>query len=614
MKFSFKLIIAIIFLLNIHLKCKNIVNQNKMNITPNNLQKPPPIFLSFPNRKIINKTKPKTISLKKIDKFINLAMSAYNINELKPEIWTFLKDARTNLNKDVYAFMAKDDKDKILGISMAGSKWKNILDLLTDFRKFKDPYPLCNGCMVDKRFYEKYKMIEHKLDKILLEVKKKYFDYSVFIIGHSIGGPMAVFYANHIKAKYKIESITCTLGSPRIGNESFRKFTHQILPVENVYRLVYQRDPITFVPKRKDGYFHVGNKLKYLSENKFVKEGLDDIEVTSPLFILYRNHHKKYKNLNLKKLILDKIFKERNNLKKWKGKIKTGIKSRLNNNINKNASTNQRNIGSNKNDNKLLNKRILNNLINRNMNNLKHNPVNRQQMNNQYNNQDNNQLNQNKNTQMNNQRPNLSKPNNQNQNINVNNDLLNRKMNGYQLPNNINNGQINPQLNNQNYLNNRQQQNNKVHQKNQQMNLQNNYNNANQIPISNQINQEHLGNRLQMQKKNSFNNNNNNMRNAYRNNRNQNIQNNRVNQDGHDNPYQSNSMNNNQSDNRYNPQNLNNSYQNYRNNANHRQMNHKYPHRPINNKPLTNNRRFENDFNYNNNYIKRNNNLYNRNN
>jgi len=98
-------------------------------------------------------------------------------------------------------------------------------------------------------------------------VLKQCKDRKLIITGHSLGASMATIIAARLKtAGWNVNGLY-TYGSPRVGNESFKKS----LDVQH-YRFVNNSDDVTKIPFYHWGYRHHGD-LRYINSDGVVELG-----------------------------------------------------------------------------------------------------------------------------------------------------------------------------------------------------------------------------------------------------------------------------------------------------------------------------------------------------
>jgi predicted lipase len=95
---------------------------------------------------------------------------------------------------------------------------------------------------------------------------------NIIVCGHSLGGAVTTLFAYSIYTIYKSNKIiSCTIGSPRVGNKVF-KANFDKSPIESL-RIVNNLDVVTRSPNI--GYHHVNTELRIDGEGKIKKWMVD---------------------------------------------------------------------------------------------------------------------------------------------------------------------------------------------------------------------------------------------------------------------------------------------------------------------------------------------------
>ena len=114
---------------------------------------------------------------------------------------------------------------------------------------------------------------EKEVDKLWADIRgyviKQLKDRKLIITGHSLGASMATIIAARLKTTGWNVNGLYTYGSPRVGNESFKKS----LDVQH-YRFVNNSDDVTKIPFYHWGYRHHGD-LRYINSDGVVQLGTD---------------------------------------------------------------------------------------------------------------------------------------------------------------------------------------------------------------------------------------------------------------------------------------------------------------------------------------------------
>lgn len=95
---------------------------------------------------------------------------------------------------------------------------------------------------------------------------------SLFIVGHSLGGALAVLCARRIKRDKGIAAAgVYTFGMPRAGNASFAREYNKAFG-DRTYRFVHGEDVVPTVPPSELGFRHVGRMIRCARHAKFDPE------------------------------------------------------------------------------------------------------------------------------------------------------------------------------------------------------------------------------------------------------------------------------------------------------------------------------------------------------
>ena len=113
---------------------------------------------------------------------------------------------------------------------------------------------------VHRGFYHAYRSVR---DQVLMSLQHMMFADElvierILVSGHSFGGAMAHFLYLDVQTRYPSCPLEMyTFGAPRTGTKTFATAFNAAMP--RCFRLVFERDPIPFVPKGL-GYCHAGHE------------------------------------------------------------------------------------------------------------------------------------------------------------------------------------------------------------------------------------------------------------------------------------------------------------------------------------------------------------------
>lgn len=159
-----------------------------------------------------------------------------------------------------YGYVAYEPTYKRLNIAFRGTvnlkNWLTNVDALyADFGGLK---------RVHKGFLKAYQNVRPQLKAAIRFAKEKYVINEVYVMGHSLGGALAVLSIEEIAHHFKAKQVhLITFGAPRVGNIEFVQYIHR--RVKEATRVINYRDPVPHLPSRhfntftgRSLYFHTG--------------------------------------------------------------------------------------------------------------------------------------------------------------------------------------------------------------------------------------------------------------------------------------------------------------------------------------------------------------------
>ena len=172
---------------------------------------------------------------------------------------------------DTQGFVAT--KDKSIYIVWRGSSSKK--DFQNDASIDKVPF-IGDGEKVHIGFKSSWEAVKDQtyeaLDKALKTLGGEDKIDNIIVCGHSLGAAVTTLFAYSIYTIYKSNKIiSCTIGSPRVGNKVF-KTNFDKSPIESL-RIVNNLDVVTRTPNI--GYHHVNTELRIDEEGKIKKWMID---------------------------------------------------------------------------------------------------------------------------------------------------------------------------------------------------------------------------------------------------------------------------------------------------------------------------------------------------
>ena len=164
----------------------------------------------------------------------------------------FIKDG----DAEAWVFITRDDA---IIVSCRGTEPTKFSDILADLKTIPVRHPRAGR--VHQGFKEYTDLVFDEIIAHVKKVRKK--NENVFVVGHSLGGAMAVLVAEGLShAGIPIKELR-TFGQPRVGNAKFRRHLEGC-DIGRYVRYVNNNDIVTSVPPSLFGFTHGGN-LHYIN-------------------------------------------------------------------------------------------------------------------------------------------------------------------------------------------------------------------------------------------------------------------------------------------------------------------------------------------------------------
>lgn len=147
-----------------------------------------------------------------------------------------------------------------------------IVDLSTIPQEYV-PYPSSNGegalqcdnCTVHMGFWESWNMARKEIMPLLMELRHQHPDYTIHLLGHSLGGAVAALAALELRVSWGFHNIkVTTFGEPRVGNAGLVAYIDRIFSVSaeqasgpddwSYRRITHVKDPVPLLPLSEWGY------------------------------------------------------------------------------------------------------------------------------------------------------------------------------------------------------------------------------------------------------------------------------------------------------------------------------------------------------------------------
>jgi len=213
-------------------------------------------------------------------KFFPLAAAAYNDNPVGCLKNNFESDVEIVSTYSVqcdpidkcFTYVALSHSDKAILIGFRGSMTTAQL-LAEGFDSILKPHVKAFGdTQVSEYFFNAFNLTwDFGLKKDIEELSTKYWQYEIWLSGHSLGGAIASLTATALSYEYPLteERIKLyTYGQPRIGDFAYA-LTHDII-VPNSYRVTHSRDLVVNLPPMVFLFFY-HHKTEVFYDNEMSK-------------------------------------------------------------------------------------------------------------------------------------------------------------------------------------------------------------------------------------------------------------------------------------------------------------------------------------------------------
>ncbi|KAI5927787.1 Alpha/Beta hydrolase protein [Camillea tinctor] len=131
----------------------------------------------------------------------------------------------------------------------------------------KEPGHTCNNCTVHMGFLTSWQIARRDVLPAIKPLREQYPDYTVHLVGHSLGGAVAALAALELKVSLGWDNVVVTtFGEPRVGNDEFVGYLDSVFQLaaadkgaqagqQQTYRRVtHVGDPVPLLPLREWGY------------------------------------------------------------------------------------------------------------------------------------------------------------------------------------------------------------------------------------------------------------------------------------------------------------------------------------------------------------------------
>jgi hypothetical protein len=186
------------------------------------------------------------------------------------------------LHRDIQGMVVKVDKHKTILVSFRGTVAVQFKNWLVNFQT--EMKNVTGMGLVHEGFLKAFSGIWGDLQEEITKQLTENPDYSLTLVGHSLGGAMATIAAVAVKLPegYSPKNVSViTYGSPRVGNQEFvDKFNS--LGYQS-FRVVHDTDFVVQVPSSSQGYVHVPTEFWIFNGTIYKCPGSENPDCSSQL-------------------------------------------------------------------------------------------------------------------------------------------------------------------------------------------------------------------------------------------------------------------------------------------------------------------------------------------
>ncbi|KAH8177629.1 lipase (class 3) domain-containing protein [Sarocladium implicatum] len=138
-----------------------------------------------------------------------------------------------------------------------------------------EPGHKCDNCTVHQGFLESWQEARKLVLPELEQLRAKYPDYPIHLVGHSLGGAVACLASLELKVSLGYENVVVTtFGEPRVGNYELTRYIDEVFSLDEdvdaeqstFRRVTHKDDPVPLLPLTEWGYRPHGGEI-YISKH-----------------------------------------------------------------------------------------------------------------------------------------------------------------------------------------------------------------------------------------------------------------------------------------------------------------------------------------------------------
>jgi hypothetical protein len=163
-----------------------------------------------------------------------------------------------------------NDRLKTIIISYKGTKSFTEVLRNSKFWSVSPSWKTPPGVKIHSGFIQMYSSLRSSMTAPVLKLARKYPDYQIVFLGHSLGGALALIAATDFFENYGFEDriFVYTFGKPRVGNREWAKYVNGMPFIDRVFRITTFGDLFVHLAPKMFGYSHEKNMYRLDKDGK----------------------------------------------------------------------------------------------------------------------------------------------------------------------------------------------------------------------------------------------------------------------------------------------------------------------------------------------------------
>ena len=185
----------------------------------------------------------------------------------------------SSLITDVTGYIALDHTRSLTVLAFRGSE--SVRNYITDADFPLVPTDICSGCTADQGFYNSWQEAKSGIMAALKTAAAANPSYKVVVVGHSLGGAIAVIAAAEMRNQGTTTDLY-TYGQPRIGGSTISNYITNQNKGGN-FRVTHSDDPVPRLPPLLLKFVHISPEYYIKSGNGVPVTAGDITELTGSI-------------------------------------------------------------------------------------------------------------------------------------------------------------------------------------------------------------------------------------------------------------------------------------------------------------------------------------------